>query len=163
MSLARPQEIASVLRAHLTQFDGIRMLTDTQDLLHGRGDARREVLDVVSGVYVALPAVHDAVVVVFTGHEILGLETVACNVTVQGVRLLRRLCACLGGALVHETTESASCNMEVDFLPLAFVVGIALVDEDKWLPQPFPSLDVVRCCGLLCARSTVFFVAVKNK
>lgn len=128
MSLARPQEIAGVLCAHLTQFDGIRMLTDTQDLLHGRGDARREVLDVVSGVYVALPAVHNAVVVVFGGHEILGLQAVAGDVAVQRVRLLRRLRACLGVALVHKTTEGAPCDMEVDFLPLAFVVGIALVD-----------------------------------
>jgi hypothetical protein len=58
----------------------------------------------------------------------LGLQTVPGNVTVERVRLLRRLCACLGVALVHKTTEGAPCDMEVDFLPLAFVVGIALVD-----------------------------------
>ena len=82
MTLARPQEVAGVLGAHPTHLDRVRVLVDVQHLLHGSGDARREVLHVIARVHVALPAVHNAVVVVFGGHEILGLQAVAGDVAV---------------------------------------------------------------------------------
>ena len=163
VALARPQQVAGMLGAELAQLGAVRMLADFQHFLYRGKNARCQILHVVAGIHVALPAVHDAIVVVLAGHKVLRLQAVAGDVAVQGVRLLGGARARIHGALVYVSAQRASGDVKIDLLPLALVVVEAPIDQGKRLPQPFPRRNVVRWRGPWCPRSTAFLVAVKNK